>query len=456
MNIRIHHKKFKPQTFVIIIACLLLLAVIINQHFTNKQGTFETLQQLESATVKYEQISGLYHAYKLWDEKDTFFGYAVQAEASGYGGPISVFSSINPNGTIKNVIIVDNCETPAYLKRIINASYLNQFISKHVSAPFEPGNDMDTISGATYTVKGIAQAVKKGAAQVGANELGIQVPSASKPILGWQEYGLLALYGLVFLGIPQRYSKLRPFVLVGSFLFLGIMLNAALSLSNITSLISGNMPSLPERPFWYLLTLGVLGITLLWGKNFYCSWLCPFGGLQEGIYKALSFMKFNVPTQITAATQKIRWGLIWTAVMLALIFNNPSLASYEPFAVSFGGSGNLGQWLTLCLVLLTSIMIYRIWCRFVCPVGVVLNLLSTLKKKMRLILSHKGKEQCTSLGSQCHSNCTECGTSQHVNPWAPWGNLENKDKVFLGMIMLYVTLIALTLFFNMNSYNSLP
>lgn len=441
-------RTIKTQTVLVLIASLLLLAAIIYQQFANTQRTHETLQQLEPNTVKYESVGSGYPTYILWGGENNLLGYAVQSEASGYGGPMTVFTSITTDGIITNVTITDNCETPAYLKRVLKAHYLDEFISKPVSAPLEPGKDIDTVSGATYTVKGIAQAVKKGATQVAIHELGIEISSESKMILGWQELVLFALYGLVFLAVSRKYSKLRPYVLAVSFLFLGIALNAALSLSNITSLISGNMPAFPERPFWYVLTLGVLGITLLWGRNFYCSWLCPFGGLQEGIYKALNFMKFNVPPQITALTQKIRWGLIWIAVMVAVIFNNPSIASYEPFAVSFGGSGNLGQWLILCLVLVTSIMIYRVWCRFICTVGAILDFIATLKRKIKLILSPtemKALEQCSAADCEQHSSCTACTSGEQGTMR---NSLEKKDKAFLGIVVFYVSLIALTLFLN--------
>lgn len=436
------YKRLTPQRIVIIIACMFLLITIIYQQFAGRQEIFASLQQLEPNAFRYEQVPGSYPAYKLWDKEDNVIGYAVKSSASGYGGPLDVLVSVAMNGSLKKVIITDNCETPSYLSRVLRADYLNQFTGKSVSSSLVPGRDLDTVSGATYTVKGIAQAVRKGAAQVGQDNLGIQVNVESPLHLGWQELGLVILYGLTIAGVSRKYHKLRPWVLAASVIFLGFIYNGALSLANLTSIISGNPPSFLEHPFWYLLTVGILVLTLLWGKNIYCSWLCPFGGLQEGIHKALGFMKFNISQQITELAHKIRWGVIWAAVMVALIFSNPSIATYEPFAVSFGGQGNLGHWLILCLVLLTGIIISRVWCRFVCPVGAVLNYLASLKGKISVRFQPKDTiGQCPG-----HSNCPAQVAHQQTGKWR---DLTIHERIFLGILLTYIVLIAITLSLNL-------
>lgn len=451
-----NHKRFSIQHITIIIAIVLILAAIVYQRFENKQETIAFIQHLEPAASRCEPIAGVggYPAYKLWDKDDTILGYAVAAGASGYGGPLSVLVSLGRDGTLKNVIITENCETPAYFNRVLNEGYLNRLIDKQAHDPFEPGQDLDVVSGATYTVKGIAQAVRKGSWQVGKHELGLQIPAGNHFTLGWQELGLMILYGLVFIAVSRRRHALRPWVLALSILFLGFFLNAALSLANLTSLVSGNLPAPLERPFWYLLTLGVLIPTLLWGRNFYCAWLCPFGGLQEGIYKVLGFMKFNPSPPIISLARKIRWSILWAAVLGALIFNNPGIASYEPFAISFGGQGNLGHWLTLGLVLITGIFIYRVWCRLVCPVGTVLNFLASVKGRAMMLFrpNRPANQPVDSLfphPSTCPEvNCSECTAGQAPIRWA---DLPKKEKIFLGILIVYALLIIITLSLNILS-----
>lgn len=451
-----NHTRFFTRHIPLIIAIVLILAALIYQQSTNKQETFTSLQRLEPAVSRYEPVAGGYPTYTLWDKDDQLLGYAVEADASGYGGPLSVFVSLGLDGALKNVIITGNCETPAYLNRVLAEGYLDQFTGKRANDPFEPDHDLDSVSGATYTVNGIALAVRKGAWQTGKHELGIEVPAASRLSLGWQELVLVILYGLVFIAISRRYHKLRPWILAGSVLFLGFFLNASLSLANLTSLISGNWPSPLEHPFWYILTLGVPVLTLCCGRNFYCAWLCPFGGLQEGIYKLLGFVKFNPSPPVIALAHRIRRGVVWIAVMAALIFNNPSIANYEPFAVSFGGQGNLGHWLTLCLVLLTAIMLSRVWCQIACPVGAVLHFVVSVNRKIkRLLRPHISADQhadpifehssaCVE-ASCAETGCSKCTASQGRIRWT---DLPGQEKVFLGVLLVFIVLMIITLSLN--------
>lgn len=413
----------------IIAGCVLLVAALLTQQFASRQATLQILEQLEPKTVKYEEMTGKYPSYELWDKDDLFLGYAVHTSASGYGGPISVWVSLKPEGTVKKVVIAENCETPAYLKRVVKENFINDFIGKSAHESFKPGEDLDAVNGATLTAEGIAQAVRKGVRQVGANALNIEAGPETVTTLGWQEWGLLFFYGLVFLGIYRKYNKWRPWVLLGSVVFLGFTLNAALSLQNIAGLVSGNRPSLLERPFWYILTFGVLALTLLGGKNFYCSWLCPFGGLQEGLYKGLGFAKFQVSSRVRLLAQRLRWGIIWVALMAALLLNRPAVAGFEPFAIAFGGDGNIGQWLILCLVLLSCILIYRIWCRFFCPVGAVLDFSAALKRKMKLLFRHQESED-----PESYSGCA---------------GFDKTEKAIILVMALYTVLIAVTLLLNM-------
>jgi len=418
----------KAKHIIILSACILLIAAIIFQQVAYRHGTVDILRQLEPETATFRELGGEYPDYMLLDKDGQTLGYAVQASASGYGGPISVFVLLAADGTIKKVAIAENYETPAYLHRVLRENYLQSF------AGLKPGDlvgtaaKVDTVGGATLTTEGIYQAVRKGVIQVGNNQLNLGLETESARYIGWQEIGLLCFYVLTLLAIHFKWNKLRPWVLLGSVVFLGFTLNAALSLQNIAGLISGKLPSLAERPFWYILTFGVIGLTLLIGKNFYCSWLCPFGGLQEGLYKVLGFFRFQLPSGITIITKKVRWGLIWAALMLALIMNKPGIAGFEPFAVAFGGSGSFGQWLILCLVLVTAVLIRRVWCKFFCPVGAVLGLIADIRRKVK--------------------SWTLRTEHELVKPDQDCSKLSRNDVVYIVLIALYTCLIALTLLNN--------
>ena len=136
----------------------------------------------------------------------------------------------------------------------------------------------------------------------------------------------------------------------------------------------------------------VLGILLLFGVilgRVVCGFLCPFGLIQELLYKL--------------PTKKIRKGT-WSQVMsylkyvilavlvigIPLAINVPGFCKYVcPAGTLEGGiplvlmqeklyelAGALFTWkmIVLIVILLASVFIFRFFCRFICPLGAIYSL----------------------------------------------------------------------------------
>lgn len=366
------------------IAFLVLIITIAYQNYSPQQDILNNLKKVLPETATYEKIAGrqiVYKAYKSGGDKKELLGYGAVASAAGYSGPVTVMVGIDPNGEILETTILENFETPLFMQKVIANDYLRRFKGKPVSGRFSLNVDIDRISGATYSSQGIAGAVRKAAHWVGESELGIKVTEQNPPLITLSEITLIGLYVLTFLSIRQRSSQLRVLTLALSFGFLGLWEKYPISFVNFTTLFSGNSPSPYENLFWFLLVVGVLGSTLFSGRNFYCYYMCPFGAVQEGLHKIGGFKFEACPKQIARA-KKIRLPLAWTAFMIALLFHNHSIASYEPFSALFQLQANKGQWLLMPLVLFIGVFIYRFWCRFFCPVGAALDLTAALKRKV--------------------------------------------------------------------------
>ena len=95
---------------------------------------------------------------------DSFtFSYCFNAnKVIGYNGPIPLNITVK-NGIIENIEVLDNQETPSYLKRA-TAKVLPQYIGKTVSEAKKLKADVAT--GATYSSEAIIKNIQTGLQQV--------------------------------------------------------------------------------------------------------------------------------------------------------------------------------------------------------------------------------------------------------------------------------------------------
>ena len=437
------------KRIIIIAALLSLILALAYQHFEGQQDIIKQLNQVIPGAASYEELGGQHEAYKVFDSEKKFIGYAARASASGYGGPITATVGIDQEGHILRVQITDHYETPWFLERVINHGFLQAFQGKMVSDTLQVGQDLDAVSGATLSAEGIAHAVRKAAYQVGESELGLTAQEQERPVMSVESIILLILFALILMGIRRKLSWVRPLVLVTSVFALGFWLNAPLALGNFASLVSGSAPSFMERSFWYLLVVGTLLITLFLGRNIYCYWLCPFGAIQEGLYKVLPIFRYRTSPRLEKMARQLRWVLIWLALMIAFILGNPSMASFEPFSAFFNAQANTGQWMIMILVLATAVPVYRYWCRFFCPVGAVLDLMAGFKSLLGKKNAAEGiKIPTKPKGCMGSGNCQECLVNCHQtqNKKQPG----KKQPLFMLVIVLTFTLIMYTLVLNIS------
>jgi polyferredoxin len=206
---------------------------------------------------------------------------------------------------------------------------------------------------------------------------------------GSKEIAVIALVILAVIGVASKQRKLRWIALIGSLVFIGFQYNTSISLANIAALLMGNFPPIRENLVWYILLIGIPIITFILGKNVYCFWLCPFGALQE-ITAKVGGGKFKCCNKaIETKAAKLRYILIYLALIGAFLTKTPSFAGYEPFATLFGRQGFGIQWLILPVVFFSSFFISRFWCRFFCP-GLILNEIILRPRKYIMGILEKG------------------------------------------------------------------
>jgi len=168
-------------------------------------------------------------------------------------------------------------------------------------------------------------------------------------------------------------------MLLYGFIVLGIWLTIPLSLTNFAAWLVGYAPRIETSIILYILVLGVVGLALIVGKNFYCFWLCPFAAIQEGLGTDV-MTQGRLRTKLKRLLRKTRYLLLWLTLMAVFILFNPGISVFEPWNVLFALNGPGIQWLLLVVTLFSVVLIYNFWCRYLCPVGAVLDIILTVRK----------------------------------------------------------------------------
>lgn len=322
-------------------------------------------------------------------ESSEFLGYCAVDKSQGWGGPMLVAAIIDSAGTLERIIVLGHKETPSFFLKLQRHNFFEQFSGKKVSEPFIMGEDIDTITQATVTSKAVTDAARTASHAVGRKLLKLQIEETeARWKFGMNELILLFLFAVVLANIKLRSKILHHFVMATAFIFLGFYLNSAIAIGNISQIMLGFVPSLKENIYWWILVGGALLIPFVLKKNLYCSCLCPFGVLQDYTAK-LSGINIVMHKRNVKFAKTIASFLTWLALMIIFITSNPALGTYEPFATFFRLEGAGIQWYILPAVVLGSFILTRFFCRFFCPVGIVLNLAVKSRHKLEKIIKRQ-------------------------------------------------------------------
>ena len=339
------------------------------------------------ATIKAQ--SGSEYAYTVSNTEGDSTVYI--ASGKGYGGPLVVKFMTDSRNRITDLELLDHVDTPGYVANVKSQFFLNQFERKLISDDFGVGHDIDGVSGATLTAKGITEAVRA-SAHVIATRNGMAREWIGERYHFEPADAVLAI--LVLLALLERYlpNKVRKYHLVymgmASVLVIGYWSNTSLSLATLSAIALGYWPDLLSHSALYILLSGVV-IGVVWlGRNIYCSQLCPFHHIQRWTYK-LGKNNWPIYGVLRRHSQHFLNIILWLALVLTFVSRNPALGSYEPFSMLFSLEGVGVQWYILPLALIGAFFIKDYWCRLFCPVGRCLNIAVTRRNKWHKQAKHR-------------------------------------------------------------------
>jgi len=205
---------------------------------------------------------------------------------------------------------------------------------------------------------------------------------SGKPHLDFNADFYLTVLIIAF-GLGAFYLKskwLRYTVLFVSTVYFGFHKAIFISMSNLGSVFLWNLPEIKSNISWHVFIFSGLLLTFLFSA-FFCSYMCPFGGLQIFLNKIFKF-NLKVSAKLENRLKKIRWVLLWLLTILVLVLNNPHIVNYEPFSTVFLRKGTFLAWSIAMIVLFLSLFHYRPFCRYFCAAGAFLDMLSGWSRRL--------------------------------------------------------------------------
>ncbi len=95
-----------------------------------------------------------------------FVGAAVIGMSlKGFNGLIKVMAGFNPDGTIKNIQVLEQKETPGLGTKIKSEKFIQQYVTKNPTSfnlkPKKDGGQVDALTGATISTRAFSEAVQQ-------------------------------------------------------------------------------------------------------------------------------------------------------------------------------------------------------------------------------------------------------------------------------------------------------
>lgn len=223
----------------------------------------------------------------------------------------------------------------------------------------------------------------------------------NRTVAKWTRYAIMAV-GLVYVGY---YRMASPSV------------TQAISLTH-------NFVNILDKGFQWGLFLSdpvifilwwFVGITIfLWGRGVFCGWICPYGALTEFSYRIFQWvtggkLKFELPYWIHKRLIYLKYVIFFFLLGISFYSNQLAelYAEVEPFKTAFlvGVFRGLPYAVYFFALLAVCLVVYRFFCKYICPLGAGLAVPSTFR--LFGIKRRDFCDRCTICTRECDSQAID-------------------------------------------------
>jgi len=136
------------------------------------------------------------------------------------------------------------------------------------------------------------------------------------------------------------------------------------------------------HPTSIVVLAAVILVTFL-SRRAFCGWICPFGTLQEWLARLGRKVIGRVtepPAWLDRRLRYLKYGVLAIVVGASWYIGTLVLRRYDPYLAAFDFGASLNElwpgYAMLGIVVLGSLFVERFWCRYACPLGALLGILS--------------------------------------------------------------------------------
>ncbi len=166
------------------------------------------------------------------------------------------------------------------------------------------------------------------------------------------------------------------------------------------------------HPAAFTMFVAIAAVSLLMKKGF-CGWICPVGTLSQYFWMAgekLFGKNFRANKYINVSVRSVKYllmafflfmiGIKMAPEVMASFFSSDYYKTADVRTMKFFTEMSATAFWSLLVISSSSLIYKNFWCRYLCPYGALLGLLSYLSP----VKIRRNEEQCTRCGT-CSRNC---------------------------------------------------